>query len=257
MNYPLEQPQDPGNAITSLQPSEVDRIKIETADVIIELKKTKGSWRIVSPIDWFANNIASERLATMATLEAQSKLPRSDIDLSTLGLTFPKAILTLNQQSIIFGDTNRIGNRRYLLVEPEVYLVDDIHFPFISQGLNGLLDNRLLPSSVALQSLQIKDWLISKEQNQWVSSKPQHEAPELERLITEWQTTQASSIKAYDSSLTPLHKITARTQDHVIYEYFLLSIQPEIVIARPDLNLQYHFPEHQYYDLLSLDNPDG
>ncbi len=256
INYPVEESRDAIDRLTNLQPTTIDQIKIETADVIIQLKKTDGSWRISSPIDWFANNIAAERLATMATLEIQSKLPRSEIDLSTLGLTFPRAIVTLNKQPIIFGDTNRIGNRRYMLVEPDVSLVNDIHFPFISQGLNGLVDNRLLPASLSLQSLKIKDLVISKEQGQWISSNPQHKTTDSERLVNEWQTSAASNVKVYDTNLTPLHKITAATDDDSTYEFFVLSIQPEIIIARPDLKLQYHFPEHQYYELLSLDSPD-
>ena len=35
-------------------------------------------------------------------------------------------------------------------------------------------------------------------------------------------------------------------------EFHLMSIKPEIVIARPDLGVQYHFSEKQYYDLLSI-----
>jgi len=257
IKYPVDQAQQQGNAITNLKPQAIDQIKIETADIIIQLNKQAGSWRITSPIQWFANNIAAERLTTIATLETQSRLPRSEIDLSSLGLTLPKAVISLNQQSIVFGDTNRIGNRRYLLVGSDVYLVNDIHFPFISQGLNGLLDNRLLPARLALQSIKINNLQINREQGQWISSNPQHNSQAVTRLINEWQTAPASRIKAYDSNLTPLHKISAKTQSDELIEFYLLSIKPEIIIARPDLNLQYHFPENQYYELLSLDQPDG
>ncbi len=40
-------------------------------------------------------------------------------------------------------------------------------------------------------------------------------------------------------------------------EFYLMSIKPEIVIARPDLGVQYHFSEKQYYDLLSISKQDS
>ncbi len=257
-NYPPQQPQmDNGNAITRLKAQDINSIKIETADSIVQLSKQGGSWTINSPIQWFANNIAVERLATLATLEARSQIARSEIDLSTLGLSLPKAVVTLNQQSIYFGDSNRIGNRRYLLVEPNIYLVDDIHYPFISQGLGALLDRRLLPASLQLDGLQMSGLSLRYQQGQWVSDNPEHDPEALKQLVNQWQTKQASSIKPYDVSLTPLQKITANTKTSGPIEFYLLSIKPEIIIARPDLNLQYHFPDHQYYELLSVDKPAG
>ncbi len=257
-NYPPQQPQmDNGNAITRLKAQDINSIKIETADSIVQLSKQGGSWTINSPIQWFANNIAVERLATLATLEARSQIARSEIDLSTLGLSLPKAVVTLNQQSIYFGDSNRIGNRRYLLVEPNIYLVDDIHYPLISQGLGALLDRRLLPASLQLDGLQMSGLSLHYQQGQWVSDNPEHDPEALKQLVNQWQTKQASSIKPYDVSLTPLQKITANTKTSGPIEFYLLSIKPEIIIARPDLNLQYHFPDHQYYELLSVDKPAG
>jgi hypothetical protein len=254
IKYPLQQDQmNKSDSITMLKPVDIDRIKIETADNIIQLKKQAGNWQLTSPIQWFANNIAVERLATLSTVQARSELAREEIDLSTIGLSLPKAVLSLNDQSVFFGDTNRIGNRRYLSVGSKIYLVDDIHFPFINQGLNGLVENRLLPSRLQLVSLKFANMLIRRERGEWLSDNPQHKTEALNNLISQWQTRQASSIKNYDTSLTPLQKIIAQTQKAGTIEFFVLSIKPEIIIARHDLNLQYHFPEHQYYELLAVD----
>ena len=50
----------------------------------------------------------------------------------------------------------------------------------------------------------------------------------------------------------PGQKIIAGLEDGNEIDFFLISIKPEIVIARPDLGVQYHFAEKQYYDLLSI-----
>lgn len=254
LKYPIREDQKIiRNSITQLRPQDITRIKIETADAVIRLQKQGSRWLITDPIQWFGNNITAERLTTLATLEATSELPRDQIKLSTLGLSIPRAVVMLNDQSIYFGDTNQIGNRRYLLVDDKVYLSSDIHFPFIAQGLSGLVDGRLLPASLDLSAIKSASFSLQKQASNWISDNPKHKPEAIQSLIHNWQTLPASSIRTYDNSQTPLHKVIVTTEKAETIEFFVLSIQPEIIFARPDLKLQYHFPEHQYYTLLSLD----
>ncbi len=243
------------NAITALKAKNITDIKIETADETINIHKQGTSWQIQQPVNWFANNIAAERITTLATVEPQSKLPKDQIDLSTLGLKIPKAVVTLNNKSVYFGDTNRIGNRRYLMVEPNVYLASDIHYTFINQGLSGLLDNRLLPSQLELSELVFPNIKLIRNGADWNTTEQTGSVQNINRLINNWQQKQAT-LKPYEKSLMPLNKIKATLKSGQQIEFFILSIQPEIIIARPDLNIQYHFPDHQYYELLSLNKPD-
>ena len=243
------------NAVTTVKPAAVDQIRLETADGSIDLVKSETRWMLNAPINWFASNIAAERLAGLAGFEYQSKLPRTEIDLSTLGLTLPKAVLSLNNINISFGDSNQIGNRRYLLIRDTVYLVSDVHFPLINQGLAGLVDKRLLPPGLELTRVQLPTLQLVRDQGQWQNQGKSYAAEAITQLVSNWQRREAAMVQAYDSSITPLNKIMVETNAGTI-EFFLLSIQPEIIIARPDLKLQYHFPDHQYYELLSLDRPD-
>lgn len=252
LKYPITEDQLINrNAITQLKAQDIDSIQIETADQRIELSKQAGQWYLTSPLQWLANNIAAERITTLATLEPQSRLPSHEIDLATLGLTIPKAVVNLNQQRIYFGTTNRIGNRRYLMVGDQVFLASDIHYPFLQAGVSGLLDNRLLPPALELKSLQFKDFMLTKTEQGWQSANDTS-AQAAQQLIDHWRQKQASSIKTYDATLTPLQKIRALSSNDQLIEFYLLSIKPEIILARPDLKLQYHFPERQYYELLSL-----
>lgn len=254
MKYPItDQQKSKTPGIISLAPPDVSSIRIETADSSFELSKQDSRWMLTNPVQWFANNVSAERLATLATIEPQSTLPRQDIDLSTLGLTIPRAVVTLNQQAIFFGDTNQIGNRRYLMVDPNVHLVSDVHYPFFSQGLPALIDKRLLPASLDLQSLNAPTFNIERKENDWVSADGKYDTERVKTLINHWQTKQASSIQPYDKALTPLHKVKAHSADAGAIEFYVLSIKPEIIIARPDLGIQFHFADPHYYDLLSLD----
>ncbi len=241
------------DTISSLKLQDIKRIAIQTADQSFMLRRTSTQWYFESPIEWPANNITMERLLSIAKTEFESSLPADEIDLATVGLQFPTAILTLNDTRFLFGATNNIGNRRYVMTGPTIYLIPDIHLSFFTPGLPGLVDRRLLPRSLALGNLNLGKFSLSKSSNgSWQEDGGAFTPDRINSLVNNWQTLEASSIKPYQKSNTPIRKITAALEDGSEIEFFLMSISPEIVIARPDLGLQYHFAESRFYGLLAV-----
>jgi hypothetical protein len=75
---------------------------------------------------------------------------------------------------------------------------------------------------------------------------------QIDRLVTNWQDLEATKIKLFDTGATPRQKLEIALQDGNKHEYFVISIEPEIVIAHPQIGLQYHFPADLYYQLIGL-----
>ncbi len=245
----------PRSSITSLKAQDIHTVTIQTADNNhFVLRNSSNQWRFEKPVMWPANNTVLERLVSIVQSEADSRLDADAIDLAALGLQNPRATLTLNNTRIVFGTTNNIGGRRYVKIASTVYLLADIHLHFMTQGIVGLIDRRLLPRSVSLKSLKLADLILSKSSTDTWRGEAVGEA-ENERINTlgnNWQTLNAGRIKTYDNSKLPEQVIIARLEDGSEVDFFLMAIKPEIVIARPDLNVQYHFSEKHYYDLLSI-----
>jgi hypothetical protein len=243
----------PESRIMSLKRQDINRVSIQTDDDNINLTRANGQWQIVSPIQWLANNITIERILDVANSETDSKSPASEIDLSTVGLQFPKAILSLNETPIHFGATNQIGGRRYLRVHSTVFLLPDRHLPFITSGMSGLIDQRLLPRALTLSSLQIGSLKMTLTENSgWQDNNKTSSPDQLNTLIGNWQTLPASRIRTFRKNSAPLKKIIAILENGKEVEFFLMSIKPEIIIARPHLGLQYHFEKDHYYNLLAV-----
>ncbi len=233
--YNVQPGYQPGNRVSQLNPQDITQVSIQTADKTIRLRKSETRWQIEDPIQWYANNIAVERIIGIVNSQTDSHLPSNEIDISTLGLQFPSAVLTLNQTEFVFGITNNIGKRRYILTEGKVFLIDDRHLPFITQGLTGLLDRRLLPPALSINSITLGSQILDSETR------------------ANWQSLDAKHIQAYKPGATPQQKSIATLDNEGQIEFYLLSIAPEIVIARPDLGLQYHFGKNSYYQLLAND----
>jgi len=244
----------PENSITNLKPEDIQTVAIQTADSNFALARKGSQWYFEKPFRWPANSITLERLISIVNNETESKLTAAEIDLGPLGLQFPGAIMTVNNTRILFGATNNIGKRRYIMVGSTVFLLPDLHLHFITQGIGGLVDRRLLPRSISINSLKLAGLSLGKnEDGEWQSDTSGNvEVDRLTQLIDNWQTLDAGSIKIYNKNEIPLQKIIVGLEDGSEIEFYLMSIKPELIIARPDLGLQYHFGEKQYYDFLSI-----
>lgn len=249
------QPQQP---VTGLKPADIESIVIQTTDTSLTLQRDDTGWLLQSPIQWPANNVNVERLLDIAYIETDSRLPADEIDLATLGLEFPRAILRLNDTRVLFGATNNIGARRYTMVGRTVYLLPDVHLPFILQGTTGLVDRRLLPRRFELDSIKLPSFEIARDaKNAWrlVNTDDTVGPDKITALIENWQGLEASQVKFYDSAKIPRQKISLQLKNGQSHEFFVMSIDPEIVIANPGIGLQYHFNTDHYYQLISL-RPD-
>lgn len=244
----------PRQSITGIDSAKIETIEIKTADVSLLLQRHENGWSIEKPIRWPANNVNVERLFDIVNSETQSQLAASEIDLATLGLDFPQAMLRLDDTRVLFGATNNIGARRYTLIGDTVYLLPDLHLPFINQGLPGIVDRRLLPRQIELRSLKLPDFALERDDdNRWrASGDADFTRRQLEQLVANWQGLEASRVKRFNSGAIPRQKIQITLEDGHGIEFFVMSIAPEIVIANPQIELQYHFRADLYYQLISL-----
>ena len=244
----------PQQRISTLKPADIETVAIQTADASIRLRRDAQGWLLEAPIRWPANSINIERLLSIVNSETDSRLPADEINLATLGLQFPEAVLAFNDTQLLFGATNNIGKRRYIMVGSTVYLLPDIHLLYFSQGLTGIVDRRLLPRRYQLNTLRLSEFEISRDANDsWQVIDVEGFGPDqIALLVDNWQDLEASKIKPFDTGTMPRQKLAASLADGSRHEFFVMSIAPEIVIANPQIGLQYHYPADLYYQLISL-----
>ena len=244
----------PQQRIINLKPADIETVAIQTADASLNLRRDAQGWVLETPIRWSANNINIERLLSIVNSETDSRLPADEINLAKLGLQFPEAVLTFNDTQMLFGATNNIGERRYIMIDSTVFLLPDIHLQFFSRGLTDLVDRRLLSRRYRLNTLKLSGFEISRDANDsWqVINANGFGQGQIVRLVENWQDLEASKIKPFNTSATPRQKIEVSLQDGGKLDFFVMSIDPEIIIAHPQIGLQYHFRADLYYQLISL-----
>lgn len=240
--------------ISQLTADEVDTIEIETGDLQLRLQRGSNGWNIESPINWPAQENNVRRLLSILKIEADALSDIADVDLAALGLQQPKARMRFNGIPLLFGATNNIGERRYAMLEDKLYLLPDVHLVFVNQGLAGLVDRRLLPGHQGIVSLRLPDLeLRLDENNLWRSNQAiEFSQASLLRLVDNWRDLQATRISNLDLELPPRQLIEIELADGEVIEFLLMSEDPEIVIAHPNLGLQYHFRRDYRDQLITL-----
>ena len=241
-------------AISQLTADEVDIIDIETSDLQLRLQRVNDGWDIESPINWPAQEINVRRLLSILKIEADALADTADVDLAALGLQPPKASMRFNGIPLLFGATNNIGGRRYAMLDEKLYLLPDVHLVFVNQGLAGLVDRRLLPGHQDIVSLRLPDLeLRLDENNLWRSNQAiEFSQASLLRLVDNWRDLQATRISNFDLELPPRQLIEIELADGEVIEFLLMSEDPEIIIAHPNLGLQYHFRRDYRDQLITL-----
>jgi hypothetical protein len=244
--------------ISELRPDDVHSIEIQAGDLRLRLKRGSEGWDLESPINWPANDTIVRRLLSIVNLETSALADAADVDLAQLGLQQPQTSIRFNDTLLQFGTTNNIGERRYVMQGTTLFLVPDIHLAFIVEGLSALVDRRLLPRRSSITSLQLPDLEIRLDGNKrWRSSRAvEITQARMAQLVENWQELQATRISHFGPGLMPRQLIEIDLADGQALEFLLMSENPEIVIAHPNIGLQYHFRSHYHNQLISISGDD-
>jgi hypothetical protein len=122
-----------------------------------------------------------------------------------------------------------------------------------------MVDRRLLPPRYRIAALRLPGFeIVRGADDDWRSTSAFAYSPaELEQLVANWQGLQASRIKPIDADSTPAEQIEIRLQDGRVIDFLLMSTTPEVVIANPQIGLQYHFRADYYEQLISIRKSDN
>lgn len=118
-------PPEPAIPLTTLQPSSVNHIQISDASGrSIQLQKQAERWRMIAPQPAPANHDRVRQLLGITTTPVHSHFPAPQ-DLTQFGLAPAGIQLKLNQLTLTFGDIDPVYQRRYVLVDRRIHLIDD------------------------------------------------------------------------------------------------------------------------------------
>jgi hypothetical protein len=133
--------------LTDIEPEQVQSIALQrSAGPLIRLERRDHGWSMRAPIEAPADEAAVGRLLNIAHARVSRVLPADATAAGRLGLDPPRVRLTLDGLTLNIGESDPVGNRRYVMIGDLVQLIDDDQLPWLLAPPEQFLSRRLLPA---------------------------------------------------------------------------------------------------------------
>lgn len=227
--------------LTGIDPARVKTILIDRKQSgEIRFSKVANKWQMQSPYQLPANEFRIDTMLKLLQAHSYTEFNKTDVDLGRFLLEAPELAIQFNDTRIEFGDTSPLAEQRYVLVDNKVHLINDSLYEQLQAPATFFLNTRLLPEGSKITSINFPDYSINMESGVWsVSPQTGFSADKLVAIVNAWQTLDAISISEY--------RATDKTESiHIdagaagAFDFNIVSPLPKLVLARPDIGIQYH-----------------
>jgi len=245
----LEQASSTNEQLTQLSAEEVTQILIRHNQRRIELKRQHGKWHMLEPINIEANSFRIDTLLTLLNTVSQAAYATTDIELDKFGLSEASTSISFNDIHIDFGIVNPINNYRYVRINNTVHLIDDNFYPLLSSQTGTLVARELIAADAVINKLVLPEQTLHRDESGIWHSSENIDPDAINETLHHWQHSQAFGVHNY-MQREPLADISVYLAgDTEPVQFFVTDVDPWLIIARPDLDIEYHF-NLEFYDRL-------
>ncbi len=149
--------------------------------------------------------------------------------------------MLIDKLKIEFGIDNPINHSRYVLVNGKVHTISDQFYPLIASQVGTLVSPNLLPRGADITRIQLPDQTLSKDKIGWTSTNTKLTTDAIQKLVDAWKDAQAFGVHTYEPRKSKGRiEVSIKSQNKpLVFE--ISDLDPWMIIARPALNVEYHF----------------
>lgn len=230
------------NALSSITLKNKDTITFEKKD---------GHWRLAAPFQAPANEIRVRQLIDIAKSNVEVEYPVQGEDLAKFELDKPQATLTLGSTTLVFGGSDPINMRRYVRAGDKLDLVNDNFFHHLTASATDYVDKKLLPDNAKIKEISIPGLKATLgADGKWVK-EPADSKINPSELVSAWTTARAIDVKRLEKP-APGDAVRIVLAEGGPLEFLVTQREPELMLARQDLGLQYELTAETARALLAL-----
>jgi hypothetical protein len=248
--------------VSAISPSSISKVEIAfTAKNPVVLEKRDGHWFLVQPYAARAGEQAVNRILAVLNADSIDKFDTSD--LARFGLDHPSLRLKLDDKELLFGTFNPVNGQQYVAFGNSVYLIPTTYSDAAATQVVELIDKRLLGPDEHIAGFdfsRLEQWettglRLDHDGKEWkvsiANAKPSR--AELDEWFGDgWQTLSATSVEPYKPDrrkIYPSFEIILKNGERIHVDKQQES--PEMILARPDEGILYHFPSDLGFSLLN------
>jgi hypothetical protein len=227
--------------LSALKSSEAAAIHIERPGAApVSLEKKAGAWRMTAPFPARGDESRIERLLEILEVKAAHKLPTAD--LARFELDRPQARVTIDQQAFSFGMVSPVTREQYLLTNGAVYALDPRYGAALPANAAELASRRLFGPGETPVRLELKAFTVGHREGKWEQTPGAKDLSQDDfvRWTDEWRHATALLVGPTVKGKA-LEEIRIQLKEGGALTLLVLAREPQLVLARADEKLQYHF----------------
>ncbi|OIQ91111.1 hypothetical protein GALL_269620 [mine drainage metagenome] len=259
--------QDATYEISNYKLSDFNAISVEfPAKAAVTFEKVKGYWRLTAPYQTRADQLSVERILSIIAAKTQNKIISTDLE--KFGLKNPSIRLKLfrdknNSEEFLFGTHNPVTEEQYVAYKNAIYLLPNSYAESASTQVIEMIDKSPLKPTekvIGFDFSHLEQWEesglnIGMVDGKWhvsiAKAKPQQNDLN-EWLDYSWVHAYAKSVELY----TPDRKATypsfeVKLADGSKVHFDKIQESPELLLARPDEGIEYHFDAEGGFNMLN------
>jgi len=236
--------------LSDLTANSIQRIEIQHRQRHILIEKNDGQWQIKNPIAITANQFRIRTLLGMLETSSHAQYDVNGLDLKKYELENTETSIRLNDTLFEFGNTNPVNNYRYVKTGNTLHLIDDLFYPLVGSQIGTLVARELISENKTINKLVLPEQTLGRDENGLWRGDKEISSDAIVETIYQWQHNQAFSVHDYTmhDALGEIQVYLSNTDTPI--NFVITATEPWLIIARPDLELEYHFNVEDYDALL-------
>ena len=232
--------------------ADVTTIKIQhNKNTSTIIKSPGGHWNITQPVTIAANDFRVNSILKLINAPVHKQYTSTEIDLEKIGLSNPATTIHFNNQSISFGITNPVTNLRYVKQDDFIYTIQDVYYPLLSSHFGALVSLELLPADSKIEKLVLLNQTIAKNDNGLWQSNSKISADNINKTLDHWRNDQAFGVHEYMEREELGEVFVYLEGQQQPLTYVITDTDPWLIIARPEIGLEYHLNIEAYNKLIT------
>ncbi len=243
----------PDVTLTTIEPASVTSIKIiRSKNDEIVFNRVGGQWMMQEPYHLPANKFRIDTMLKMLAAHSYTQFGAKDVELARFLLETPEISIQFNDDRIDFGDTSPLGEQRYVLFDNTVHLINDSLYEQLQSPATFFISPRLLPPDADIISIQLPEHQLRKTADKWIIEPAENiSADKIIELVSAWKSVEAITVRIFEAKEIPgTIRIELAQGDPI--EFAMVSAPPQLALARPELNIQYHISSYDAEQLLRV-----
>jgi hypothetical protein len=240
----------PAEPLTALAPEAITEIEIRKPGAEpVRMIKTGGRWQMTAPVAIAADEARVRPILGLLKAASRARFNPADLDLARFGLSPPLLELSLSGQTFAFGDEQPLDGSRYLLHDGRLHLIEDTVFFQLNAPFTYFVSPKLVPDNGEPSRIRLPSQVYTRGADGWQAEPPLPGGRDASAVIQAWQVTEALTVRPYEAQ-PPQGEIALEWPDGRVLTYAIIAPAPQLVLARPELGLQYHLDSFQARQLL-------